>query len=177
MQRVLNLGCGTQANSNCTNVDLFPYDGVDVLWDLNNLPLPFRDEEFDIVICQDILEHVGYVPLMEEIARILKKGGEVQIRVPHFTYHNSHSDVTHVNQFCFHTFHSFVRQEREQDSLWNMRHFRKITTRIEFERRFFMFWNYLVDALVNFNEVTKELYERTPLRIFPAMNLYVTLTK
>lgn len=46
--------------------------------------LPFRDEVFDIVLCLDYLEHVeDDARALEEIGRILKKGGELILVTPH----------------------------------------------------------------------------------------------
>ena len=40
-------------------------------------PLPFADEWFDLVICQDVIEHLLYDPLflVQQCNRVLKKGG------------------------------------------------------------------------------------------------------
>jgi SAM-dependent methyltransferase len=40
-------------------------------------PLPFADESFDLVICQDVIEHLFYDPLylVQQCNRVLKKGG------------------------------------------------------------------------------------------------------
>ena len=40
--------------------------------------------------------------------RILKKDGEVSIRVPHFTSRNNFSDPTHINRFAINTFDFFT---------------------------------------------------------------------
>lgn len=55
--------------------------------------LPFRDESFTFVLCNDVLEHVHYhVKLMKELLRVLARGGaayvqcanKYQIIEPHF---------------------------------------------------------------------------------------------
>ncbi len=54
----------------------------DVVWDLNNLPLPFADNEFSEVHAYHTLEHFGtqgdwraFLSFFAEIWRILKPGG------------------------------------------------------------------------------------------------------
>ena len=45
--------------------------------------LPFRDDDFDIVICCEVLEHiVQYQVALEEIVRVLKPGCDLVISVP-----------------------------------------------------------------------------------------------
>ena len=70
----LNLGCGYDCREGQINLDKEQKDGVEVVHDLNEIPLPFEDEKFDFILCQDVLEHVNVVLLMNEINRILKKG-------------------------------------------------------------------------------------------------------
>ena len=52
-----------------------PYD----LFRLNaeTTPFPFADESFDLVICQDVIEHLLFDPLylVQQCNRVLKKGG------------------------------------------------------------------------------------------------------
>ena len=53
--------------------------------DIEQIPLPFPDESFDYILCQDVLEHIDYVPLLRDIRRIMRTGASHHIRVPHFT--------------------------------------------------------------------------------------------
>jgi len=80
--RVVDLGCGTSGS--CPSADVlvdradwsekFP-DKEFVVHDLNNLPLPFADEEFDFSFCSHILEHVDDpVKFLSEVTRISKSG-------------------------------------------------------------------------------------------------------
>lgn len=57
---------------------------LDIATDLNqNLPLP--NDQFDTIICTDVLEHI-YKPhgLLSEISRICKPGGKLIVGVPYF---------------------------------------------------------------------------------------------
>lgn len=60
--------------------DLFN-DRVDVKSDIMNLP--FEDNEFDLIICSHVLEHVQDDRIaLKELKRVLRKGGIAVIMVP-----------------------------------------------------------------------------------------------
>jgi ubiquinone/menaquinone biosynthesis C-methylase UbiE len=45
--------------------------------------LPFPDETFDLVVCSEVLEHLhNYMDAVDEIKRVLKKGGKFYASVP-----------------------------------------------------------------------------------------------
>ena len=49
----------------------------------NALALPFADNSFDIVICSEVLEHIGdYRSVLTEIERVLRPGGTFVASVP-----------------------------------------------------------------------------------------------
>lgn len=58
--------------------------------DIEKNPLPFKDESVDVVIMNQILEHVKEVFwILHEVTRILKKGGSLIIGVPNLaSFHN-----------------------------------------------------------------------------------------
>src|SRR4051812_1511318 len=70
----LNIGCGTDTKEGWVNLDAAGLPGVDVVHDIEKLPLPFADDSFDEILAQDVLEHVEYVPVLQDLRRILKKG-------------------------------------------------------------------------------------------------------
>lgn len=89
----LNLGCGNYAKEGYVNLDWHPFPGVDVVHDLSVTPYPFDDEVFDLIEADHVLEHLPSVFIaMREIHRILKPGGRLRIRVPHFTRGFSHPE-------------------------------------------------------------------------------------
>ena len=61
------------------------YENVypDYVKNINILDIPYRDEYFDVVICNHVLEHVyDDIKGMSEIFRVLKKGGFAILQVP-----------------------------------------------------------------------------------------------
>jgi predicted SAM-dependent methyltransferase len=178
--RKLNLGAGQDIRANYLNVDFKPLPGVDVIHDLNNLPLPFQDSSFDEILCNDILEHLDYVPLMRELHRILTPGGKLIVHAPHFTSRMRYVDPTHKHAFSIDTFEFFIDSGKfRQRSYYFDFHFSFIEeARITFHRYRFEPWNYIVEPIVNLNWKTQEFYESTLLaRIFPAADIRVVLVK
>jgi SAM-dependent methyltransferase len=89
--RLLNLGCGDrfigrdQLSLKCrqglVSFDLLPSSAADAAGDAHDIP--FRDESFNAVITQALLEHTRFpFKVADEIFRILKPGGIVYAEVP-----------------------------------------------------------------------------------------------
>lgn len=174
----LNLGCGRDIKKDWINLDISKLPGVDVVHDINKLPLPFQNNEFDYILCNDILEHVEYIPIMKELYRILKIDGVIEIRVPHFTSRYNFMDPTHKKLFSFLLFDFFVENSIHNRDYYFDFHFNKrIYSKITFDKGLY-FFNYLMEPLVNCCEKSKKLFEATFLsRIFPAANIIIKLKK
>ena len=174
----LNLGCGNDIREGWVNLDIAPLPGVDVVHNLEELPLPFEDEEFDHIRAQDILEHLEYIPLLKEIHRILKPGGTISIRVPHFTSRYNFNDLTHKKMFSSKTTDFFVQgASYGRDYYFDFHFSENVYTRIKFEKGLYLY-NYLIEPLMNISKQTRTVYEGTFLsRLFPAGMMEITLKK
>jgi len=97
----LNLGCGNKKLEGYVNVDAC---GVpDVVCDLSVFPWPWLDNSIDEVFSEHFLEHVlDYEKTILEIHRILKPGGVIWFRVPHY---RGPMSIWHLHkwQFSAHT--------------------------------------------------------------------------
>lgn len=83
----LNLGCGNDIKENYVNVDFRPIHPGVVVVDLTSFPWKWNDETVDEILMYDFLEHFPYrttKPMLEEVWRILKPEGVVEIQVPDF---------------------------------------------------------------------------------------------
>lgn len=99
----LNLGCGDSVNPynsfhdtnlrrevwiTWTRLDIRQGEDLkaDVVWDLNKVPLPFEDDEFDYIYCAHVLEHLPvthvFKRLLPELHRIMKTRGTFEVIVP-----------------------------------------------------------------------------------------------
>lgn len=92
----LNLGCGEDKKDGYINLDWNPLTNPDVAHDLNILPYPFPDNHFDLIEAFHVLEHLDKPFLiMKELHRLLKPGGTLLIKVPHFSRGFTHAEHSH----------------------------------------------------------------------------------
>lgn len=96
----LNIGSHSVKLDGFLNVDIEPFDGVDVVCDITQVPwkfkfinegenvspMPFSGENFvDEIVMVEVLEHISFhdtVKVLTEIYRVLKPGGKIHIQVP-----------------------------------------------------------------------------------------------
>jgi SAM-dependent methyltransferase len=171
----LNLGCGLDIREGWVNLDSAELPGVDVVHDLEVVPLPFEDDR-----CQDVLEHVDYAPVLRDLHRVLRPGGRVLIRSPHFSSRAVYVDPTHRSAFSIDTFAFFVRDSdyAGRSYYYDFSFDRMESARITFHRYRWQPWNYLVEAFVNVSIGVQRYYEDTFLsRLFPASNVELVLVK
>lgn len=99
-EKVLHIGSGNKRLPGVTTVDILDLPGVDIVHDLDVIPWPFKDNEFDLIFTHSVFEHLeDQVALMEEMARVLKPGGRIIITVPHFRCVDAFTDSTHTHFF------------------------------------------------------------------------------
>lgn len=92
--KVLDVGCGDSPylfllkdKSKYTGIDVnfandFKYENRKVVY-FDGINIPFGNEEFDQIICTEVLEHVfEYQALINEMYRVTKKGGAAIVTIP-----------------------------------------------------------------------------------------------
>lgn len=106
----LNLACGRDIrprSEGWTNMDVTPLPGVDVVHNALTLPWPFKDNAFGHVLVSHYLEHIphdlhngrhtdGFLQVLEEIQRVLRPGGTLEVFVPHWESDWTWRDPTHT---------------------------------------------------------------------------------
>jgi SAM-dependent methyltransferase len=107
---ILDVGCGDARDARATvGIDLRKHPGVDVVHNLEQFPWPLPEAQFDRVILRDVIEHLDdVVGTMEELHRICKPQGIIEIWTPHFAHPNSFHDPTHKHHFTLATFDYFT---------------------------------------------------------------------
>jgi len=94
--------------------------------------LPFEDDFFDVVLCNDVLEHVGNArESLAEMVRVLKPGGTLYLRVANYLYpHEEHYDVTYPPLLPRPLMRLYLRMRRRDTGLFEHIHY--VTTRTVF---------------------------------------------
>lgn len=177
----LNLGCGNDILEGYVNLDKYNLDGVDAVHDIEKLPLPFPDDHFDEIYAKDIIEHIDYIPVLKDLHRIMKPGGILTIKSPHYTSTNFWTDPTHKHAFAVRTF-SFFAKNNPNFKYENRKYyfdfaFRRINkVRITFSKHFPHNW--VMEKIVNMHPKIQMIYELTGWHtLFPAENVEVELMK
>ena len=81
--KILDLGCGDgyiahklRTKAEVTTLDVWEKFNPNVLHDLNDLPLPFEDNSFDVILLLDVIEHLEFdagEDLLKELKRITRR--------------------------------------------------------------------------------------------------------
>lgn len=102
----VELGCGPRKRyAGSIGIDVIGYEGVDIVGDAGDALRAFPDGCADLVTSSHFLEHVPEVgPFLDEMARVVKVGGRIEVVVPHFAHPYFSSDPTHRHRFGLYTF-------------------------------------------------------------------------
>jgi len=105
---ILNLGCGMKPlTENAINHDVSKHHPfVDAVHDLNVLPWPWKDAQFDVIKAWAVLEHLHRerLSIINECWRVLKPDGLLVVKLPYWNNEEAHDDITH---YWFTTLHQF----------------------------------------------------------------------
>lgn len=119
MLKGLNLGCGSDIYHSTDkiewlNVDCLKLSGVDYVFDLNNKKWKrFLDDIYDTIVMNDVLEHLDDpISAIRNCYRILKKEGELHIKVVYWNHKYSFSDFGHKHAFSEITFKCLIGKGR-----------------------------------------------------------------
>jgi SAM-dependent methyltransferase len=109
---ILDVGCGQNKFAGAIGIDANPRSHADVIHDLGVFPYPFANDQFDLIVCRHVIEHVPDVMgFVTELHRITKAGGHLKIVTPHYTNPDWATDPTHRNHFNSYSFTCFMPKE------------------------------------------------------------------
>lgn len=168
----LNLGCGRDIKKGWINLDFVEGNGVDIVWNINKFPWPFKDGEIDEVFASHVLEHVDdLTKTMVEINRVCKDKAKIVIRVPHFSCGVSYRDPTHKRLFSYFTFEHYANKKnyysRKEGDLIKI-----IERRLNFTRLAQTWLNFFANPVLN---LFPAIYERFFCWIFPTSEVIFVL--
>lgn len=112
----LNLGGGKEKKEGYKNVDLI--DSADIQCDITK-GLPIDDNSVTAIYSEDFFEHIPQdkaVFVMNEIYRVLKSGGMVEIICPNAGSINDFASPTHLSHWNTRTFEYFECGNRRYET-------------------------------------------------------------
>ncbi len=100
--KILDVGCGKNKTAGAVGIDIDRDSAADIIHDLDRFPYPLPDNEFDLLICSHIIEHVSDVKgFLDELHRVAKPGAVIKGITPHFSNPCGYYDPTHRHYFGF----------------------------------------------------------------------------
>ncbi|MEP6850471.1 MAG: methyltransferase domain-containing protein [Acidobacteriota bacterium] len=116
MTKILDVGCGANKMEGAIGLDHNPRTAADVIHDLGQVPYPFADSEFDLVVSTHVVEHVpDIMAFIGELHRITRNGGRIRLVTPHYTNPDWANDPTHRNHINSYTFNTFMPERQVFD--------------------------------------------------------------
>jgi len=155
----LNLGCMNDYREGWINLDFDRNYKADIYHNLNIIPYPFKENQFDEILASAILEHLDNpLDVMMEFWRIGKDNGRIYLLLPHCSALFHWAEIEHKHAF---TVNSFGRWE------WNKElypYFEVEKRRLSFTVFNYRFLNHIINPLINLFPV---VYERLFSGILP----------
>lgn len=182
----IELGCGAnKRHGDAIGIDALDYPCVDVVGDVYEVLARLPTGSVDRVYSYHFIEHVESVSrLLEELARVVKVGGEIEFIAPHFSNPHFYSDPTHSNFFGLYTFSYFSTGSPLRRKVPTYQE--KLRFRLEqVDLRFKSFppfyvrhaFKKLIGSVFNSCGYMKELYEENFCYLFPCYEVCYRLRR
>lgn len=111
---ILGAGKNTEKKPGDDFLDLRPFPGIDIVYDLNKLPWPIADDHYDSICAIHLVEHLdSLLDFMNECFRILKPGGSLYLETPLAGVNPDleFADPTHKRCYRIHSFSNYFTIE------------------------------------------------------------------
>ena len=165
----INLGCGRDKKKDYLNIDSSKKVNPDKVWNLEKIPLPFKENSIEEINAEHVFEHINnFIPLVHELWRISKKGAKIRIKVPFYSSWGQFNDPTHVRFFTPFTFNYFLKGNYSHEVGVDKDLFKIKKVNINFGIGVSSKLNFLFNPLINLNH---SFYYRTFAWIFPASEI------
>lgn len=157
----LNIGCGREMMPGWINLDIVKAPWVDVVHDLDITPYPFKDNSVDVIVANDIIEHLHYPEKMiREFHRIAKPGAKIYISTSHFASPVAWRDITHRSTYSYFTFCTYENKLRWSGLNSLEVHNNNVRFNVAAKIKFGTFWKLFgMEILFNLHPKIAEIYE------------------
>ena len=161
---VLDIGCG-KVKRGTIGLDYISGENVDIVSDFGK-EMIFPDDSLDGIVMYHSLEHfTDPVAVLKECQRVLKKGGEIDIKVPHHSNVSAYQ-IHHKSYWNYYSLDPLVSEgnkSNEQEKLFTVIKKELNLTKFKFLNSFF--------------SKNPFLYETYLYRIFPCYEIRFILRK
>ena len=172
--KIIDLGCSSGKLEGAIGIDLRAHPHAnkslttDIIGNIND-PFPIKSNSFDLILANNIIEHVqNVVTTMEEIHRIGKKNSLVVIRTPHFSHPESYRDPTHLGHFTWESFDYFIEGDPKSNMYTNQK--------FEYQKKELRFgsgFNGKIGRLIS--KLSMRRYEKYYCKSYPSNGIYCLL--
>ncbi|HEX5126442.1 MAG TPA: methyltransferase domain-containing protein [Rhodocyclaceae bacterium] len=180
----LELGCGPcKRHTDALGVDMLDYPGVDLVGDIFVILAALPDACVASVHAYHFFEHVADLPrLLDELARVMKRGALLDVEVPHFSNPYFYSDPTHTKFFGLYTL-SYLAEDRlfkrQVPKYGRELKFELIEARLQFDSPFPIrgVLKRLIGPLFNLSRWLQEFHEENLCYLLPCYQLRFELRR
>ena len=164
----LNLGSGVDIREGYINLDVAKLNGVDVVHNLTKFPYPFKNNYFDEILSNGVIELIDadFIKIMEELWRISKKGAIIKVRGPVFPAMCSAQDPLTRHFLTYNTFEYFTGDGYEY---YSKARFKTL------KREYIYSLNPKLKWLSFLHNLFPRFYTRFLFFLFPCNNIYYEL--
>ncbi len=176
----LNLGCGKDIKKGFVNADIIKHNGVDAVFNMHEFPWPFRNNSFELILCNHILEHVeNFHKTLMEIHRICQPNAIIEIRAPYFMSTKYFGDPDHKIPFSYRTFDNYTAPRKVTFyNKWRLKHTTNYGVGFPFKtlnKKYIFDKNPLISWIGFFHNLSPTFYERFIPSFIPPMEIYFKL--
>ena len=169
-ERKLNLACGLKSEKGYINTDIYKLRGVDINFDLNKYPYPFKNNEFEEIKILDSIHVIeNLFKFMEEIWRIAKPNAILKIKSEVFLSPECANDPFYKTRIGYNTFNVFLGRGGLEDYYSPKARFEIIKRRWIFSENKYLKWLSFIP------NIFPRLYSRFFYFYFPSNKLYFEL--
>jgi len=163
----LDVGCGGNKREGFYGIDIYPYDGVDQVQDLTQIPWNIESNSCEEIYANQVIEHMPDLKaFLGELHRIAANGCLITLTTPHYSSHNSWADPTHLHHLSV----AFCKPFTEGYLSAQMPGFRVVKQKITFGSLFWSWPGRLICALFGYR-----FYEKRFCWMFPASSVVIQL--